>query len=112
MSIVGDLFSALAGGGVTPPDRVWERIRAGAHLVDVRTPAEFAEGHLPGACNLPHDRIGERRHELPEAPDAEIVVYCRSGARSGKAAGTLRRMGFRRVLNGGGVGQLAAARPG
>ncbi len=66
-------------------------VGAGAALVDVRTPGEFASGHLPEAVNMPLHELGRRVAELPE--DRPIVVYCRSGARSARAAGMLKRAG-------------------
>lgn len=66
-------------------------LAAGAVVVDVRTPAEFAQGHVPGAVNLPVDVVGDRAGELPQ--DRIVVVYCASGGRSARAATTLRRLG-------------------
>ena len=68
----------------------------GALLVDVRSPGEYASGHMNGALNLPVDRV--RSFEAVEADrDREIVLYCRSGARSSRAASTLRSMGYTNV---------------
>lgn len=65
------------------------RIEAGEtfQLIDVRTPEEFAEGHLEGAINIPLDRFDPAA--LPDAQGAERVLYCRSGRRSGIAAAML-----------------------
>ncbi len=74
----------------------------GAVLLDVRTPAEFGEGHIEGSLNFPLDRI----ESLPERVadrNAPIFVYCRSGARSARAAAALRQMGYRQVKNIGGI---------
>ena len=75
----------------------------GAVLLDVRTPAEFREGHIPGSRNLPLDEIG-RAPGLVEDRTAPLFVYCLSGARSGQAARALRRMGYEQVENIGGIG--------
>ena len=74
--------------------------------IDVRSPEEYATGHLDGALNLPHDSIG--KHIAAEVPDkdAEIHLYCRSGRRSGIAKDTLERMGYTRVRNEGGYAAL------
>lgn len=69
-------------------------VAAGARLVDVRSPEEFAKGHIEGAVNAPVDTIGER--ELG-AKDAELVLYCGSGARASRAAATLRAKGYTRI---------------
>ncbi len=64
----------------------------GAVLLDVRTPAEFAAGHLDGAVNVPVDQLERRAGELDRG--RPVVVYCRSGARSAAATRTLRSLGF------------------
>jgi phage shock protein E len=71
-------------------------VAAGARLVDVRSPAEFSAGHLPGAINIPVQELPGRMSELGP-PDGGIVVYCRSGHRSGKAKRLLAASGFSRV---------------
>ena len=71
--------------------------QAPANIVDVRSPAEFAAGHIPGACNVAWTEIGGRTADLPGGPDDEIVVYCGHGPRAWIAAGVLRRKGYRRV---------------
>lgn len=71
---------------------------AGAKLVDVRTPAEFAAGHVEGADNIPLAQLETRVDELGDKSDP-IVVYCRSGNRSGKAQAILQARGFTAVHN-------------
>jgi rhodanese-related sulfurtransferase len=66
-------------------------------LVDVREPYEFAEGHVPGAVNIPLASLGGRLKELD--PTAETIVICRSGHRSATAAKLLKRAGFTDVHN-------------
>jgi len=73
-------------------------LKDGALLVDVRSREEFDGGHLPGAKNLPVDVLAGRTRELGPK-DRPVVVYCRSGARSGRAASLLRAAGFKKVLN-------------
>ena len=75
------------------------RMQAGAELqlVDVRTPAEFEAGHLPGARNLPIDELRERVHELD--PARPTVVYCKVGFRGYLAARILQQEGFGDVAN-------------
>lgn len=67
-------------------------VEAGAVLLDVRTPPEFASGSIPGAKNLPLDRLEGRIAELDKA--RKVIVFCRSGNRSATAASILRRHGF------------------
>ncbi|MFN4121937.1 MAG: rhodanese-like domain-containing protein [Flavobacteriales bacterium] len=69
-----------------------------AFLVDVRTPAEYQEGSAKGAVNIP---LNELQNHLNEFKDKEqIVVFCRSGARSGQAKKILERNGITNVING------------
>lgn len=70
-------------------------------LVDVRTPAEYAAGHIPSAINVPYQNIAR---DLPEgAEETILVVYCRSGRRSGIAYDTLRAQGYDRIVDFGGI---------
>lgn len=73
-------------------------VAAGARLVDVRSPDEYARGHLPGAVNIPVQELDRRLAEVGPT-DHELVVYCRSGHRSGRAAEILRQHGFTKVHN-------------
>ena len=66
-------------------------------ILDVRTPAEFAEGHLPGAINIPYDELASRLDELGPERNAEVIVYCRSGRRAGLAESVLVETGFSNV---------------
>lgn len=76
-----------------------ELIQAGAFLVDVRTPEEFESGHVTASVNIPLDQVAERLDEF-EGKD-HIVVFCRSGSRSGMAKAILAQNGFANVTNGG-----------
>jgi phage shock protein E len=64
-------------------------------VLDVRTPEEFAEGHVPGAVNVPHDQIAARLDQVPK--DKDVVLYCRSGRRAGLAAELLAANGYTRL---------------
>ena len=75
--------------------------------VDVRSPGEYAGGHVDGALNIPLDQLQRRIGELGGDRSREIVLYCASGGRSAMACGLLHQLGFERVRNGGGVGALA-----
>lgn len=94
---------STAGGGAGG-DRVRERIAAGATIVDVRTPEEFAGGAYPGAVNIPLQALGSRLGEIPR--DKPVVVYCRSGGRSSQAATLLGQAGYGDVTNGGGLSSM------
>ena len=63
-------------------------------ILDVRSPEEFAAGHLPGAVNVPHLEIEARLSELPSDQSTEIVVHCKSGKRASYAEETLAAAGY------------------
>jgi len=84
---------------------VREKITAGARVVDVRTPAEFADGAYPGAVNIPLPVLPARMHEL-EPKETPVVLYCASGARSGQAMRFLKQNGFTDVINAGGIDDM------
>jgi rhodanese-related sulfurtransferase len=73
-------------------------VATGIKVVDVRTAAEYAAGHLPGAVNIPFDEVERRAAELGP-PGTPVLLYCRSGRRSGIATGTLRKLGFDEIYD-------------
>jgi rhodanese-related sulfurtransferase len=67
-------------------------VHEGATLLDVRSDAEWAEGHLPGAVHIPVQQLAQRMGEVPR--DHGVVVYCLSGGRSAQAAAMLASAGY------------------
>src|SRR5262245_13817483 len=63
-------------------------------LLDVRSPQEFAAGHIPGAINIPYDQLPARIAELPQAATQELVMYCVTGKRTKMAIERLREQGY------------------
>jgi rhodanese-related sulfurtransferase len=111
--VVGALLAAallaapLPGAATSPPGPVpgivdgataKALVDAGAKVVDVRTPEEFASGHVPGAVNIPYEEIAKRLAEVGPK-DAPVVLYCRSGRRSGIAAEELTKAGYTKVFD-------------
>lgn len=94
MGIIGNLF-----GGSSNNENLFTVIKDGAFLVDVRTSAEFAEGRAKGSVNIPLDQIASNLEKFKNKKN--IVVFCRSGARSSQAKAILERNGFTNVTNGG-----------
>ena len=74
----------------------------GAMLLDVRTPQEYREGHIPGSKNVPLQTIDKIR-SVADNKDTALFVYCYSGGRSRQAASMLQRMGYSNVQNIGGI---------
>jgi phage shock protein E len=91
-------------GGKVAQNVVMDAIKAGAQVVDVRTPEEFRDGSYPGAVNIPVNELARRMSELKK--DRAVVLYCASGARSGMAARMLKQAGYTEVLNAGGLGDM------
>lgn len=82
--------SRLAGGGNT-------------YLLDVRTPEEYAQLHIFNSISLPLDQLKSGIEKAVGDKNAEIIVYCRSGARAATACGQLMAMGYANVSNMGGI---------
>ena len=75
---------------------------AGAVLLDVRSPQEYREGHIPGSQNVPLPQL-DKIEEVTENKDTVLYVYCHSGARSRQAVSLLKHMGYTNVHNIGGI---------
>ena len=78
-----------------------DKINAGTAplILDVRSRKEFASSHVPGAINIPHTEVKSRLAELGDDKGREIVVYCESGMRAGKAESVLASAGFSNLLH-------------
>lgn len=101
---------ALCGCGA--PESAADNIPAGQHvnlslndaiLLDVRSPEEYAAGHLQGAVNIPHDRIAEEIGATVQDKSTPVILYCRSGRRADTALKAMRAMGYEQVQNFGGL---------
>lgn len=86
------------------PQEVAQRLQdTSVLLLDVRTPEEFATGHLPGGRLLPLQELESRLKELEPYRSKTLIVYCRSGNRSARATALLQRHGFRAHNMSGGI---------
>jgi rhodanese-related sulfurtransferase len=81
------------------PTQVHEKLQAGGRvqLVDVRSPGEYANGHIPKARLIPLNELPRRAAEVDTG--AEVIIYCHSSARSRKAAAQLAKLGYDQVYN-------------
>lgn len=78
-----------------------------AVIIDVRTPEEFAAGHVDGALNIPYEQIaGGIKTVKGLKKDQPVLLYCRSGRRSAIAKVALEKEGYKRILDGGGMTDL------
>ena len=87
-----------------------EIIEAGEHtVIDVRTPAEYAAGHVDGSENIDVSAGSFEQQVEQLDKDEEYVVYCQSGNRSAQAADTMAELGFTEIVDGGGIVDLQSA---
>jgi rhodanese-related sulfurtransferase len=100
MSIFSQLFSN------TENSHLQTLVSEGAFLVDVRTPAEFEGGHVKGSVNIPLDSIPFQLEKFKDKKN--VIVFCRSGNRSGQAKFILEQNGITNVTNGGTWDQVNA----
>ena len=100
--MIGAFF--LARGKTISGSDARAMVADGAKLIDVRTPTEYAQGHIEGAVNVPLQSLQSGIGKLDLGKDDTVVVYCRSGARSASAKRELEGMGFTSVHNLGGIG--------
>jgi len=122
--IVGFLFASLASVVALAgepslvsisQEALLERQQKGdektAYVLDVRSPEEYASGHVPGAVNIPYDQVASRIAEVPK--DKDVVLYCKSGRRAGIAAEVLASQGYERLqhLEGDIVAWVGKGRP-
>ncbi|HEY5328033.1 MAG TPA: rhodanese-like domain-containing protein [Mucilaginibacter sp.] len=97
MGIIGEIKKFLGvGAGVN----LGEIIAGGAKIIDVRTPGEFAGGHVSGSVNIPLNMLTGKLGKLKK--DQAIITCCASGMRSRSAKAILQSNGFTQVYNGGG----------
>ncbi|RZL36580.1 MAG: rhodanese-like domain-containing protein [Rubrivivax sp.] len=96
------LVSGSQGGGLTTAQAVQLINREKGVLIDVSEPEEFAKGHAVGARNIPLGQL-EGHKQLPSNKALPLVLVCATGARAGRAAGMLRKLGYDKaqVLAGG-----------
>ena len=114
VSVVLMLFPLLVGcnGGndknayeeITPAEaKALMDSEEGYIILDVRTPEEFAAGHIAGAILIPDYEIGEKAESILTDKDQLILVYCRSGRRSKNAANELATLGYTNIKEFGGI---------
>ena len=104
--LVALFVAMLAGCGQSPAGagvdisvdealRLWQNKEA--IIIDVRTPGEYRDGHIPGVVNIPLDELEKRIGEIPK--DKKVVLICRTGSRSAQGTRLLRSKGFNNVYN-------------
>ena len=100
-SYVGD---RLMGYRSVDPNQATRLINDGAALLDVRTEAEYKNGHIANAVNIPISQLKSRLDKLSFSKTEPLVIYCQTGSRSGRACALLAKSGYEKVYNlGGGI---------
>lgn len=108
-------FSALlvmvgitAGVAACSPAAEPVGLSEGTIVIDVRTPEEFASGHLQGAVNIDIQSPDFMAKVSELDPAADYFIYCRTGNRSGQAISQMANMGFSSMINGGSVEEASS----
>lgn len=96
-------FSKMRG----PAEPVAAPSPSNALVIDVRSPGEYASGHVQGAINLPLNRFAQEIGRVAPDKSVPVMMYCLSGGRSGGACQLMQQLGYRQVVNGGSVGAAA-----
>jgi rhodanese-related sulfurtransferase len=114
-AIVLFLYVMLIRAKASDPVQSVELLKSGALFIDVRTPAEFAEAPVPGSVNYPLSELEKHIENAKVEKDQAILLFCRSGRRSGIGMDKLTAMGYTNVVNVGAfnnavkVAELSAA---
>lgn len=103
------LASTAQAGEIDQAAALTQLAKPGTLLIDVRSADEFASGALPGAHNISHEQIAEQISRVAPDKSVPIVLYCRSGRRSGLAQDALQALGYHQVINAGSIDSLKAA---
>lgn len=102
-ALVGGALVACNGGTpavtVISQQTLLEAPPEGVVILDVRTEAEYASGHVPNAVNIPHDQLAARMSDLGAATSAPVVVYCERGGRATAAEAVLLDAGYENLFH-------------
>lgn len=110
------LFSAAATPALAQADRdqaraAWELLEDGALLIDVRSEAEYLDGHLEDALHIPYQNTDDLIQAIGDDKDRAVVMYCGSGRRVGLAIEALQQRGYTNLHNATGLEAMQATRP-
>ena len=107
LSVVVLIFALLKRVGQISPSNAQSYLKNGALVIDVRSPGEFASGHLPSAINLPLPEIETALPRRVKDKDQVLLLHCQSGMRSGVATKKLKSLGYANAFNLGSYGRAA-----
>lgn len=109
LTAIALIFGVTLGVAACAPTAEPAALAEGTIIVDVRTPAEFATGHLEGALNIDVQSPDFAAQISQLDPSQTYFVYCRSGNRSGQAMAQMSTLGFSDMDNGGSVEEASAS---
>ena len=101
--VVLSFLFLMTAAGCSSGERSVSKMEKSSLLLDVRSVEEFQSGALKGAVNLPHLRVAEGISAIAPDKDTPIYIYCRSGRRVQIAMETLKKMGYTRLIDLGGL---------
>ena len=101
------VLAFLRLSGQAPVEVAKKLLGEGAVIIDVRTPGEFASGHLPKAINIPVEQVAAEVPRRFADKDRPLLLHCASGMRSGTAQRHLRALGYNRAFNLGSYARAA-----
>ena len=104
LAVFTAVFLLKRSGQIGEKDAV-TRLKSGALVIDVRTPAEFNASHLPSAINIPLDQIETALPRRVKDKSQVLLLHCHSGMRSGVAKKKLNALGYTNVFNMGSYGR-------
>jgi rhodanese-related sulfurtransferase len=99
IAVVFELRSRAQGAAAISSNSAIALHNKGALILDVRSPEEFAGGHIVDAKHIELDKLAEKTDSLKKYREKPIVVVCESGSRSAQAAKLLKSQGFKQVVN-------------
>ena len=99
------LFVGIKQIGFISPEAARNHLRQGAKVIDVRSPQEFQSSHLLGAVNIPGNAIEAQIARYAPNKESVLLLHCLSGGRSGLAARTLKKLGYKNAFNLGSYGR-------
>ena len=107
LAVIVLLFALLKRVGQVSPSNAQSYLKNGALVIDVRSPAEFASGHLPSAINVPLPEIETALPRRVKDKSQVLLLHCQSGMRSGVASKKLKHIGYANAFNLGSYGRAA-----
>ena len=108
LAVIVVAFILMKSRGQLAPAEASEWLKKGALVIDVRTEGEYKEGHLTNVINIPLNRLESEIAKHAPNKEQPLLLFCRSGARSGMGTSKLKSLGYQNVFNLGSYGHVDA----